>query len=164
MKTIRNLTILVGLSVMVLVLGAAAVRGQVITMPRFAGSFTLPLDTAWGQMTLPAGEYRVYYGYSNHGGATLVNIVGKAKGSAHGTLIAGLMKDVSTKNDSLVCVRDGNTLVVRSLEMPEIGEAAEFSAPKGAKRLANNWKHKGYTELAEGPMLVQRIPVTLGTE
>ena len=164
MKAIRSLTILAGLSVMVFVLGAAGVRGQVITMPRFAGSFTLPLDTVWGQMTLPAGEYRVYYGYSNHGGATFVNIVGKAKGSPQGTLIAGLPKDVSTKNDSLVCVREGDTLLVRSLEMPEIGEAIEFSAPKGAKLLATNWKHKGYTELAKGPMLIQVIPVTLDAE
>ena len=164
MKTIRSLTILAGLALAAMVMGAAGAKGQVITMPRFVGSFTLPLDTVWDQMTLPAGEYRVYYGYSNHGGATLVNIVGKAKGSAHGTLIAKLPTGVSATQNSLVCVRDGGTLIVRALEMPEIGEAVEFQVPKGAKLLASNWKHKGYTSLAEGPMLIQRIPVTLGAE
>ena len=164
MKTIRSLMILAGLSLVVSVLGATGARGQVITMPRFAGSFTLPLDAVWDQMTLPAGEYRVYYGYSNHGGATLVNIVGKAKGSVHGTLIAKVPTGVSAAKNSLVCVRDGETLIVRSLEMPEIGEAVEFPVPKGANLLATNWKHKGNNELAEGPMLIQRIPVTLAAE
>ncbi len=164
MKTIRSLTILAGLSVMVFVLGAAGARGQVITMPRFAGSFTLPLDAVWDQMTLPAGEYRVYYGYSDHGGATLVNIVGKGKGSVHGTLIAKVPTGVSATKNSLVCVRHGDTLIVRSLEIPEIGEAVEFPVPKGAKLMATNWKHTGYTELAEGPMLIQRIPVTHAAE
>ena len=146
------------------VLGATGVKGQVITMPRFAGSFTLPLDTVWGQMTLPAGEYNVSYGYSIHGGARFVTIVGKAKGSPYGIFMPTRQKDVAASKDSLVCVRDGNTLVVRSLELPEIGEAVEFPAPKGAKLLATNWKHKGYTKLAEGPKLIQRIPVKLGAK
>ena len=60
--------------------------------------------------------------------------------------------------------RVGRALFGRERIEIDVGEAVEFAAPKGAKLLATNWKHKGYTKLAEGPKLIQRIPVKLGAK
>lgn len=163
MKTIRGLMTLAALSVMVLALGATGAKGQANYSTHFAGTFTLPFEAQWGKMTLPAGDYTLQYGLNDIGHG-LVVVRGAAKGSPYGSIIAGPLGETSAKQNAIVCVRDGNTLIVRALDMPSIGQSVDFTLPPGAKLVAHNGKRGGYAQLAEAPMLIQRIPITLNTK
>ena len=102
MKTIRSLMTMVGISMVVLVLGttgAWAQQAPSLSETSFAGTFTLPIDAQWGSMTLPAGEYSLYYGRAGAGDFRLVEVVGKAEGSPHGVIFAQQPEPASaTKN------------------------------------------------------------------
>lgn len=163
MKTIRGLMTLAALSVMLLALGAAGAKGQSFYSTRFAGSFTLPFEAQWGKMTLPAGDYTLQYGMHEYGHG-LVVVRGTANGSPQGMILAGPVGETSAGKNAIVCIREGSSLIVRSLEMPVIGESVNFAMPPGVRLMARNGKHSGYTQLAEAPMLIQRIPVTLNTK
>ena len=162
MKTIRSLMILAGLSLVVLVLGATGAKAQSLRSISFSGSFTLPVDAQWGPLTLPAGSYTLYYGSND--GPSLVEVRGTAKGSPHGFILTEAHNLASGTKNSLACVREGGALIVRGLELPAIGESAYFAMPHGARLIAHNGKRNGNTQLAEAPMLIQRIPVTRAAE
>ena len=159
MKTIRSLMTLAGLSLALTAFAAAGASAQGFTMGNVGGAFTLPFETHWGAVTLPAGEYTLSYGQAFKGGTYIVAVTSKADGTTR-MAIVNANSDASTKKDALVCIRQGDALVVRTLEMPELGTAAQFAMPHGAKLVARNRNHKGYTQLAEVPMLLERISVT----
>ncbi|TAM84544.1 MAG: hypothetical protein EPN47_00020 [Acidobacteria bacterium] len=160
MKTIRVLATLAGLSLVLLTVGAIRARGQFEEPFQFAGKFTLPVEAQWGKLTLPAGEYTLDYGKLERDGPRLVFVEGTAKGSPYGMILAGPAGNTSRTTNTILCVREGSTLIVRLLDMPAIGESVAFPIPRGAKVVAHNGKRGGYTQLAEAPMLIQRIPVT----
>jgi hypothetical protein len=159
MKTIRSLMTLAGLSLVLFALSATGAKAQNITAASFSGTFTLPVAAQWGKMTLPAGEYTLSYGQAFNGGTYIVAVAGKADGNIRGMVIVKANSDASTRKDALVCIRQGDALVVRALEMPQLHTAAQFALPHGEKLVAHNRNHKGYTQLAEAPMLIQRISV-----
>lgn len=158
MKTIRSLMTLAGLFVMLFALGAAGAKAQALERTDFAGTFTLSNNAQWGNMNLRAGNYTLRYG--SRYGSDFVEVKGTAKGSPRGVIHVQMTDPSSTKKSALVCIREGNTLIVRTLEMAGLGESANFAMPRGAKLAANNRKHIGFTQLAEAPMLIQRLPVT----
>lgn len=165
MKTIRSLTILAGLSLVLLALGVTGARaqdGQSLSITNFNGTFTLPLDAQWGKTSLPAGNYTLRYGTLN--GSHMVEVRGTAKGNPHGLILVQQPESTSVKNNAIVCVREGSALVVRALEMPSIGRSANFAMPRGTQLTAHNRNHKGYTQVAEAPVLIERIPVTLNAK
>jgi hypothetical protein len=164
MKTIRSLMTLAGLSLVIFALGVTGAQAQQapsLSITHFGGTFTLPMEAQWGKVTLPAGQYSLYYGSVQDGSASMVEVVGKAKGSPHGLIPVAGKDDASAANSALVCIREGVALIVRTLEMPAIGTAAQFSMPNGSRLVARNASHNGYTQLAEGPVLLQRISITL---
>ena len=160
MKTIRNLMALAGLFVAFLALGTAGAKGQVLDTPSFTGTFTLPVEAQWGKMTLPAGDYTLKFGLLSTGHA-LVEVKGRAEGSVHGIVEAGPYGQTSATKNAIVCIRENNALIVRALEMPQIGTAAEFAVPRGTKLTAQKGNDNSYTPLAEAPMPIQRVPVSL---
>lgn len=160
MKSIRNIMTLAGLSLVLFALSTTGAKAQDIALPSFGGNFTLPVAAQWGGMTLPAGEYTLRYGQAFSGGTYAVAVTSKADRTTRMALVKA-NTDPSTKKDALVCVRDGDALVVRALEMPAIGTAALFALPHGEKLMAHNRNHKGYSQLAEAPMLIEQIPVAL---
>ena len=164
MKTIRSLMTLAGLSLVLFALSATGAKAQNLSSTRFSGNFTLPVAAQWGGMALPAGEYTLSYGQPFLGGVYAVVVAGKADRIIRGMVMVKASNDPSTKKDALVCVRDGDALVVRALEMPELNTAARFALPHGTQLAAHNRNHKGYTQLAEAPMLIEQIPVTLNTK
>ena len=161
MKSIRNMMTLAGLSLVLFALSVTGAKAQNIALPSFEGYFTLPAAAQWGGMTLPAGEYTLSYGQLFKGGVRAVVIAGKADGNIRGMALVSANNDPSTKKDALVCVREGDRLVVRALEIPEIGTAAMFSLPHGERLMAHKRDHKGYTQLAEAPQLIEQIPVVM---
>lgn len=164
MKTIRSLTILAGLPLLVLALGATGAKAQSLRGSDFAGTFTLPFEAQWGSTILPAGEYSLYYGQPFAGGPLTVEVLGKEKGSPHVFILPQGTGSASTTKSALVCVRVGNAGIVRGLQMAAIGKSVTFAMPHGSKLVAQNGKHNGYTQLAQAPMLIERIPITLNTK
>jgi hypothetical protein len=160
MKTIRNVMTLVGLSLAVLALGATGAKAQGLSSTSFGGTFTLPFEAQWGAMTLPAGNYSLSYGQPFPGGTYAVEVVGKTEGSPHGMILVRAGGQVSATKDSLICVREGDSLVVRKLDMPAIGKSVNFALPHGLRLVAHKQRHGMYT-LAEAPMLIQRVPVQM---
>ena len=132
MKNIRNLMILSGLCLALLALAVTGARAQAISSTHFAGTFTLPLETHWGAVTLPAGDYTLRYGTA-FSSTRLVTIAGKADGRTLGMILAGSRNDASGKENVLNCVREGNKLYVRALQMPLIGESIHFKIPHGVE-------------------------------
>lgn len=164
MKTIRSLMTLAGLFLVLFALSATGAKAQNLSSASFSGNFTLPVAAQWGEMTLPAGNYTLSYGQPFLGGVYAVVVAGKADRKIRGMVFVRSYNDPSTKKDALVCVRDGDSLVVRALEIHQLNTAAQFALPHGAKLVARNRNHKGYTQLAEAPMLIERIPVTLNAK
>lgn len=163
MKMIRISVTLVGFSLFLFALGAVRAKGQFTSSTHFAGTFTLPSEAQWGRMTLPAGNYTLKYGTEDNGHGLIV-VQGIAKGSPYGMILAGPANKTSATKNSLVCIRQGNVLFVVALEMPAAGESVQFILPRSTTLVAHQRNHKGYTLLAEAPMLIQRIPVTLNAK
>lgn len=157
MKTIRNLMTLAGLSVMLFALSATGAKAQMLTSTGFAGKFTLPSAAQWGTMVLPAGNYSLSYGKLDT--TYFVEVRGAAKGSPHGVIHVAVNDPVAATKSALVCTREGNVLIVRKLEIPQLGKSVVFAMPRGEKLVARNRKHNSYTQLAEAPMLLERISV-----
>jgi hypothetical protein len=162
MKTTRNYITLVGLFAAFLALSAAGARAQGLYPTQFAGSFTLPSGAQWGEITLPAGDYNLSYGQLFQG-VTTVYVAGKADGSPRGYILARSAGPTSATRNSIVCIRDGNSLLVRKLDLPAINEAVSFAMPHGMKLLAHRQKHGEYT-LAQAPMLIQRVPIKMSAK
>jgi hypothetical protein len=161
MKTIRNLVTLAGLSVVFFALSATGARAQSLKTPHISGTFTLPFNAQWGPVTLPAGEYKLYYGRLYDGGPALVEVIGKENRSPHAFILPQGASDATATKSALVCVREGNAGVIRALELPQIGEALNFRMPRHTQLMAHQSKGSKNIELAQGPMLIQRIPITL---
>jgi hypothetical protein len=161
MKNIRNLVTLTGLFVVFFALGATGARAQSLNTTNFAGTFTLPFVVQWGPATLPAGEYSLYYGRLNNGGPATVEVIGKEGRTPHALILAQGINDASMKKSALVLIREGNAGIVRVLEMPAVGEAVEFSMPRHTQLMAQKGNGSKNVQIAEGPKLIQRIPITL---
>lgn len=163
MKTIRNLATLMGLSLVLFALGATGAKAQGLEITLVGGSFTLPFEATWGNMTLPAGDYNLYYGHMTASGTYVVEVEGKAEGSPRGIIQVQSHNPTLLAKSALVCIRQGQTGIVEALQMPAIGETVFFAVPRGVTLMAQTNSGTN-TLLAEGPSLYQRIPVTLNAK
>ena len=165
MKIIRGLTTLLGLSLVLLALGATRAGAQDLKTTVFGGTFTLPFDAQWGPMALPAGDYSLYYGQIFEGGEYAVRVVSKTNRNSRGWILTKERKSASAAKNSLVCMRDGNSLVVLRLELAAIGESVSFPLPHGvevqSKLIGKHQNKGGNAQLAETRILIQRVPVKL---
>jgi hypothetical protein len=140
--------------------GAAGARAQGLTMTGVGGTFNLPREAQWGAMTLPAGNYTLHFGYAVSG-MPVVEVRGTAKGSPQGIFIAQAHNSASGTKNAIVCVRQGDALVVRGLELAAAGESATFALPHGAQLTARQRNANRNIQIAEVPMLIRRAPVNL---
>lgn len=162
MKTIRRVLTLVCLSLLFPALAATVAKAQSISAQatEFSGSFTLPFETQWGSITLSAGEYTLDYGRTiDPAGMYAVAITAKEDGGGHGVLLVAGRGQARARANSLVCVREGNTLIVTGLELPAIGESVTFKMPKSAQLMARKKGAHATTQLAEAHMLIERLPI-----
>jgi hypothetical protein len=152
MKPIRNLMILGGLCLMLFAMGVTGASAQAISTPSFSGTFTLPEETHWGKMILPAGDYSLSYG-TRSSSTYLVTVDGKAAGSPRGMLFAWPRNEAKTAENVLNCIREDDILYVRSLEMAELGQSISFPRPHGVSVSAwieaGNKSHNVKTQLTE---------------
>jgi hypothetical protein len=161
MKIIRNMVTLAGLFLVVFGLGATGARAQSMRTTHFTGTFNLPFEAQWGNAILPVGQYSLYYGRLSDAGPAMVEVVGKDTWSPHVLIPVQGIDPASGKKSALVCIREGDAGIVRTLELPQIGEAVSFKLPRHTQLMA--YQHNGSANklLAEAPMLIQRVAVTL---
>lgn len=168
MKTIRNMAILVGVGLALFVSGATSARAQALTTTAFSGTFTLPFEAQWANMTLPAGEYSLSYGHHYPASGYLVEVAGKKPGSPHGVILTRGRSQPSASKNVLICIREGNKGYVRSLELAAIGESAEFALPHGvdveSRLIAKHQNESGNTRIAEVRITVERVPIKLNAK
>ena len=161
MKNIKRMIIWAGLSLAIVAMGTIGAKAQLIPLPEFTGSFTLPVRTQWGAMALPAGQYSLYYGAPFKGGSYAVEVVNSADGSARGMILVRDRTAASASKTELVCTREGNVDIVRALNVPALGESIHFALPQDMKLIANQRNHKASTKVATLRGLTRFVPVTL---
>jgi hypothetical protein len=161
MNTIRNWVTLAVLTMVAFALCGTGARAQDLRTTYFGGTFNLPFEAQWGRTILPAGEYNLYYGRLIDGGANMVEVMGKENRRPRVLILSHGVNDATTTRSALVCVRQGGVAIVRALEMPQIGQAVHFNTPRGTRLTAKRSNGNKNVELAEGPMLIQRIPIKL---
>jgi hypothetical protein len=126
------------------------------------GTFTLPFEARWGTASLPAGNYTFEEGNTNTG-QRIIEVRGESKGSPRAFVLVQTHTPNAYDNSSeLVCIRKGSTGIVRSLMLKGLGEILYFAIPKNVQMYAHNGNAKTQTLLAQGPELIQRVPVELG--
>jgi hypothetical protein len=139
-------------------LAATGAKAQSLYSTHFVGKFTLPFAAEWGQMTLPPGDYNLYYGYKGAGGIKIVEVAHENAGILHGWVLVNGSDDAKGEESFLVCIIQGDKAYVRSLQMAGTGESIKFARPHGvsvaAWIVAGNKSHTPSTPLAE-----TRIPV-----
>ena len=164
MKMVQSLLTLAKVSLVLWTLGIPGVRAQSLRTANLSGAFTLPFNAQWGAASLPPGEYKLYYGHSYEGGPAMVEVVGKENRAPHAMILAQIVSDATGTKNALVCVREGDAGIIRALELPQIGKAIKFYMPRGARLIAQRHNANKNVQIAEGPMLIQRIPVTLSAK
>lgn len=158
MTKVRSLVISVVALLMLFALAATAGEARSLYSTHFVGKFTLPFTAQWGGMTLPPGNYNLYYGTMGVGGTYIVEVANEDLGVTQGWVFPRGTNGVKGEGSFLVCVREGDIGYVRSLQMAEIGESIEFSKPHGVSVetwiMSGKKTHKTNTALSE-----MRIPV-----
>ena len=158
MKKVRSWMISVAALLILFGWVATEAKAQSLYSTQFVGEFTLPFEAQWGHMTLPPGDYNLYYGYLGKGGNFVVEVAHQGTGILNGFVLVRGRDDAKGKESYLVCVREGDKGYVRSLHMAEIGESIEFPKPHGvsvdAWIVAGKKTHNTNAKLAE-----MRIPV-----
>jgi hypothetical protein len=157
MKKLGSLMISFAVLVTLFALVETGAKAQSIDSTQFVGKFTLPFEARWGGMILPAGNYNLKFGYTM-GGLRVVEVAGEDAGILHGWVFAKGRVNTKGEGSFLVCVLNGNTGYVRSLQLAEFGESINFARPHGvsvdAWIVAGKKSHNAKTQLAE-----TRIPI-----
>ncbi|MEJ2008694.1 MAG: hypothetical protein P8Z30_11170 [Acidobacteriota bacterium] len=130
MRTIENSMIEVEVSPVAFTLDTTGARFQGFDVTEFTGSFILPFEAHWGGVCLPAGEYILFYGFQVCG-AYFVKVFGKVKDSAQGVIFIQEHKPASATRNALICIREGDSHVISTLEMPMIDKSVTFASAPG---------------------------------
>jgi len=116
MKLKRNFSTVqifaLGLVVLILCAGVAQAA------PAYRGKFTLPYAARWGNVVIPAGEYRL--GFRDVANRTFVTIEEAKNGKFLGMVTAISVGDARSEN-ALLIVDEGDQWVVKSLTLGELG-------------------------------------------
>jgi len=140
MNWTRNLKVFTKLGVATLMLGALAMSGNAQTAYR--GSFTLPFETHWGAVTLPAGDYT----FSLPSATVPYTLYVHGKGVS-AIIMAATTDDRGVSDHArlnLVDTTDAHT--VQTFDAPELGVTFVYPTP-GKKHVGR----KGNSEEAASP-------------
>ncbi len=136
MKTIRYLL----MAVAALGLFASVAQAQ-----DYLGKFTLPVETQWGKAVLPVGNYTLEHNSLRR--SDLVTIRNE-KETVMAIAVSQAWNADRSQKSALVLARMKGKTVVRTLVLAELGMEFIYPWPKGER-----------IRIAEGPVLIQRIPI-----
>ena len=114
----------------------------------FAGTFTLPCEVQWDQAVLPAGNYTITNNREHF--AEYMTIRGE-KGAVMVKYLSHSLDFERSGKNTITLVRRNGRAVVTSLRLGALGREFFYPQPKSE-----------HPVMAEGPVLIQRIPISVG--
>jgi hypothetical protein len=143
MRGIRNLT---GVGLIGALVLAASLTASFASARQgdFLGHFTLTSETRWGQAVLPAGRYTFELDLTHD----LITV----RGQHRAAMIMSATHDTDTrvKLSALILVSRRGKATVRALQLARDNVVLLYAVPKETRE-----------ELAQGPTMIQRVPVTI---
>lgn len=118
MKLQGNSSRMQTITLSLVILASILCAGVAQAAPAYRGKFTLPYAVRWGNISLPAGDYR--FGFEDVGPHAFVVIENAKDRKFLGMVTASAVGDVKSEN-ALVIVDEGNQQVVRSLCLGDLG-------------------------------------------
>jgi hypothetical protein len=100
----------------------------------FRGNFTLPHETNWAGVVLPAGEYVVTLDHGIGVGPATVLIRNAVTGKAVGIVQSPIADSGTDGADSLLTASQGNRWVVQSFRVTELGRVFVYERPRATGR------------------------------
>jgi hypothetical protein len=145
MKATRNIPLIKFFSLTILAVGLSA---GLLSAEEFGGQFTLPFEIQWGETAIPAGDYTLILDTAVN--PYMVTVREKLKDNVvmRITTVGRNAWSPSDNRSALVLVRTGGKGAVRSLRLSTPGVELNYAPPKAIRTL-----------IAQGPVLIQRIPV-----
>jgi hypothetical protein len=135
------------------VLSACLFLGYASAQPPDAvGKFTLPFEARWGKAVLPAGNYS--FTVSHTGGSPELLAIKNGSKAVALVMASGVRESKPSNDNTLVAVRNGGQHSIQLLKLGCIGQTFFYQPAKGAKP----------SLMAEGPRLVERVPITVAGE
>jgi hypothetical protein len=110
------------------------------------GKFTLPFAAQWGKVVLPAGEYRVTLKTMEL--PAMVSV--QDRGRNVRLVMANSYGQPTSSHNELIIVRNGGNRRIHALHLADRGVVFYYLPPKGEREI-----------LAQGPVLIQRIPISV---
>ena len=99
-----------------------------------SGAFTLPGETHWGKVTLPAGDYR--YSVELNGPLTVV-LVRSTSGRPAAMFSTSSLSDLGSSDvDRLVLDHVGTRRYVKSLHLTQLGIVLNYKVPEAEAGMA----------------------------
>jgi hypothetical protein len=145
----RHLKLLTKFGVAALALGALATSGQ--AQNAYQGKFTLPFETHWGGVTLPAGDYT----FALPSNSVPYRFYIQGQGVSAIVTAATADQGAISERPQLNLVDIADVQNVETLEAPELGRTFSFLKPKQ--------KHMGSKE-ARQKMAPQTLPASQVSE
>ncbi len=114
----------------------------------YKGKFTLPFETRWGRVVLPAGDYTFTVDSASLPATVIVRSAGESK-AAPMIMAQAVSQHTGSGQSALIVVRhSGSGGVVHGLQLAELGVDFEYAMPQGTQLVA------------EAPQLFQRIGIS----
>jgi hypothetical protein len=145
MNTNRSLRLVkfAGLALLTACFGASLANAQEVQ-----GKFNLPFETHWGNAVLSPGDYSFRLNFS--GDSPDYTVLTREQDQKETIIMASTRSHSSSGKSGLIVERHGDRGTVRTLRLAEVGLVIEYPAAKAQPQM-----------LAQGPKLIQRIPILL---
>ena len=137
--------------VMLLAVLAAGLSAGLASAQEVQGKFNLPFETHWGQAVLAPGDYSFRLNFS--GGSPDYTVLTREQDQKETIIMASTRGQSSSAKSGLIVERHGNRGTVRSLRLAEAGLVLFYPMAKPQPEM-----------LAEGPKLIQRIPILMASK
>jgi hypothetical protein len=146
MNWTRNSNIAKALAVAVLLVGASATMANA---QEIKGSFTLPFEAHWGNVTLAPGDYTIAL---DPGVRSYVTVSQGTRGIGF-VMTSGISDDTKSGGSAMVAVATSAGYSIATLHLQEQGVTLHFAQPKPKP-----------TVLAQAPTMSRRVPVLLASK
>jgi len=129
---------------------AVCFSAALLSAEDWRATFSLPFETHWGGVVLPAGDYCLRFKDAGYKPMLL------QQGTRNIAMLPVLANETprTPAKSQLLIVREGKMATVHMLYIAELGTAFHFNVPE---------RYEVYTQLiarSDEPVFIQRIPVT----
>ena len=146
MNTNRSLR-LVTFAVLALVTACFALAGPMRRKSRVC--FILPFEVHWGPAVLPPGNYS-FTPLSATPGVLVHTVIVRGENNKASIIMPMEFDYIFSGKNALIVERHGESATVRALRLPDAGLVLYYPAAKAQRQV-----------LAQGPVLIQRLPILM---